>query len=76
MTGSVKIPRDGAVIAIRGAYSSEDMARMQGAIDAVCGELGILRGPQRDAVARRIIAAYETGRRLPLNLVDAGLGPL
>lgn len=73
MTGSVKRPRQVAAIELRGAYSSEDMARMQGAIDAVCGELGIVHGPQREAVARRVIAAYETGRRLPLNLVHAGL---
>jgi len=72
MTGNAIIPRDGG-IRLTGAYSSDDMARMQGAIDAVCGELGIPRGPARDAVARRVIAAYETGSRHPLNLVDAGL---
>lgn len=74
MTGSVKTQRDEVVIALRGAYSSDDMAQMQGAIDAVCGELGISRGSQRDIVARRVIAAYESGSRLPLNLVHAGLG--
>lgn len=74
--GNVRHPREDAVISLRGAYSSDDMACMQGAIDAVCGELGIARGPQRDAVARRVIAAYDTGKRLPLNLVDAGLGGL
>jgi len=74
VTGSVKIPRDEVVIALRGAYSSDDMTRMQGAIDAVCGELGIPGGARRDAVARRVIAAYESGSRLPLNLVHAGLG--
>lgn len=72
--GSVKTPRHDAVIALRGAYSSDDMAQMQGAIDAVCGELGIPSGAGRDVVARRVIAAYESGSRLPLNLVHAGLG--
>ena len=74
MTGRARVPHFGATGASGGTYSSDDMARMQGAIDAVCGELGIATGPQRDAVARRVMAAYETGRRQPLNLVDAGLG--
>lgn len=74
MTGSVKTRGHDAVIALRGTYSSDDMAQMQGAIDAVCGELGIPRGVEREIVARRVIAAYENGSRLPLNLVHAGLG--
>jgi len=74
MTGSVSIPREGVIRLADGAYSSDDLAQMEGAIDAVCGELGIPRGPGREAVARRVLAAYQTGRRQPLNLVDAGLG--
>lgn len=72
MTNSFELQHE-AIIALRGAYSSDDMAQMQGAIDAVCGELGIPRGARRDAIARRVIAAYESGSRLPLNLVHAGL---
>ena len=74
MTGRAKVPHSGTISASGGTYSSDDMAQMQGAIDAVCGELGIAMGPERDAVARRVMAAYQTGRRQPLNLVDAGLG--
>lgn len=74
MTGRVKTRRSDLAIVLRGAYSSDDMAQMQGAIDAVCGELGLFRDVQRQAVARRVIAAYESGPRLPLNLVHAGLG--
>lgn len=73
MTGSARVSHFGAVGISGGSYSSDDMAQMQGAIDAVCSELNIAKGPQRDAVARRVMAAYETGRRQPLNLVDAGL---
>lgn len=76
MAGRAEVLRAGAVARSGGAYTSDDMARMQGAIDAVCGELGIPKGPEREAVARRVLAAYETGRRQPLNLVDAGLGAL
>jgi hypothetical protein len=74
MTGRAGIPRRSAAVVSVGAYSSDDMARMQGVIDAVCSELGIPKGPEREAVARRVLAAYQTGRRQPLNLVDAGLG--
>jgi hypothetical protein len=77
MTGRTDILRRSAPIAHGGAYTSDDMERMQGVIDAVCSELGIAKGrPEREAVARRVLAAYETGRRQPLNLVDAGLGAL
>jgi hypothetical protein len=74
MMGRAKVPHSAAISASGGSYTSDDMAQMQGAIDAVCGELGFGKGPQREAVARRVMAAYETGRRQPLNLVDAGLG--
>lgn len=74
MTGNARLPRERVIRLADGAYSSDDLARMEGAIDAVCGELGIPRGPGREAVARRVLAAYQTGRRHPLNLVDAGLG--
>jgi hypothetical protein len=74
MTGIARIPRESGIILPSGAYTSDDLARMQGVIDAVCVELGIPRGPAREIVARRVIAAYDTGRRHPLNLVDAGLG--
>ena len=74
MTGIARIPLESGIVLPNGAYTSDDLARMQGAIDAVCFELGIPKGPARETVARRVIAAYETGRRHPLNLVDAGLG--
>lgn len=74
MTVMAKRPRRSSAAASGGAYTPDDLERMQGAIDAVCGELGIRQGPEREAVARRVFAAYETGRRQPLNLVDAGLG--
>lgn len=50
-------------------------AEMKQAIDAVCDELGVTPEEQRrrEAIARNIVAAYRDGRRLPLNLVDAGL---
>lgn len=74
MMGNASIPRESGIVLPSGAYTSDDLARMQGAIDAVCVELGIPKGPARETVARRVIAAYQTGRRQPLNLVDAGLG--
>lgn len=68
--------RDGVTINLTGGpFNSDDLRMMQGAIDAVCVELGITdTSNARDAVARRVVAAYETGRRQPLNLVHAGLG--
>ena len=76
MTGNRTGMRAGNVRNLRSTYNSQDMARMREAIDAVCGELGITDGStaEREAVARRIMAAYDTGRRQPLNLVNAGLG--
>lgn len=77
-TGNRSDGRSGQVHLLRGGYNSRDMAIMRDAIDAVCGELGIARGSTaaREAVAKRVIAAYDTGRRQPLNLVHAGLGEL
>lgn len=68
----------GEVLFLRSSYNPQDMARMREVVDAVCGELGIARGStaRREAVARRVMAAYDTGRRQPLNLVQAGLGEL
>jgi len=61
--------------AASGVYNCDDMAMMRGAVDAVCTELGIAISDEgrRDGVARRIVAAYEVGRRAPLYLVHAGL---
>ena len=61
-----------------GFVDADDRAEMQRTIDAVCEELGILpeEGVRRRLIARRIVDAYRQGHRLPLNLVDAGLGTL
>ena len=52
------------------------IADVSRALEAVCNELGIARfeKKRREAVAKRIEAAWRTGRREPLYLVDAGLG--
>lgn len=44
-------------------------------IDAVCVELGVTgrEVARRRAVTDRVMAAYRAGRRLPLNMVSAGL---
>ena len=51
-------------------------AEMKQAIDAVCAELGVTAAERRrrEAITRNVVAAYRHGHRLPLNLVDAGLG--
>lgn len=76
MTGNRTGTIAGNVQSLRNSYNSQDMDRMREAIDAVCGELGIMRGStaEREAVARRVMVAYATGPRYPLNLVNAGLG--
>ena len=58
-----------------GVFDSRQRAEMQQVIEAVCGELGVSPNERRRrlAIARRVIASYRDGRRLPLNLVDAGL---
>jgi len=78
MTGQRTGGQAGQVHFLRSSYNRQDMAAMREAIDAVCGELGIARGSTeaREEVARRVMAAYATGRRHPLNLVHAGLGGL
>jgi hypothetical protein len=55
---------------------STSIREINGALDAVCNELGIARfeTKRRDAVAKRIEAVWRKGRTQPLDLVDAGLG--
>ena len=76
MTGHEAGGSAGDVRLFRSSYNRQDMAAMRDAIDAVCGELGIARGAidAREAVAKRVMAAYDVGRKHPLNLVHAGLG--
>ncbi len=76
MTGKAAGEGAGEVLLFRSSYDRSDMSAMREAIDAVCGELGIARSSTaaREEVARRVMAAYATGRRHPLNLVHAGLG--
>jgi hypothetical protein len=78
MTGDRSGGRSSEIHFLRGGYNPQDMAVMRDAIEAVCGELGIARGStaRREAVAKRVMAAYENGPRQPLNLVHAGLGAL
>lgn len=54
---------------------SSSVRDINGALEAVCDELGIGRfeTKRRNAVAQRIEAAWLTGRTQPLDLVDAGL---
>jgi len=58
-----------------GIYDAEDLALMQGAIEAVCTELGIQSTDhaRREAVAGRVMRTWRNGARMPLNLVHAGL---
>ena len=55
---------------------SSEASDVINALDAVCNELGIARfeRARREAVAKRIEAAWKNGRTQPLYLVDAGLG--
>ncbi len=78
LTGNGSGGRSNEVLLLRGGYNPQDMAVMRDAIEAVCGELGIARGStaRREAVAKRVMAAYDKGPRQPLNLVHAGLGAL
>lgn len=50
-------------------------AEIERAIEAVCWELGFdaLRDERRARVASGITSTWRDGRRLPLNLVNAGL---
>ncbi len=56
-------------------FDNDEIASMQGAIDAVCAELGVRPGDRarREAIATRVIRSFAGGRRQPLNLVNAGL---
>ncbi|MCR4268527.1 hypothetical protein [Nitratireductor sp. ZSWI3] len=58
-----------------GIYDAEDMAAMESAIEAVCSELGIGRSDRktRERVAGHVMRSWADGRRMPLNLVQAGL---
>lgn len=56
-------------------FAPSEIASMESVVDAVCLELGVTLSEKarRKAVAQRVIAAYERGNRLPLNMVSAGL---
>lgn len=60
---------------IKRVFAPHELASMQSVIDAVCSELGVTERERarRHAVAERVMAAYRTGFRLPLNMVHAGL---
>jgi hypothetical protein len=49
-------------------------AEIEGAIDAVCCELGFdhRSDERRRRVAHGVVSTWRSGRRLPLNLVSAG----
>jgi hypothetical protein len=52
-----------------------ERAEIEPAIEAVCAEVGLGSGPdeRRARIAYRIAFTWRNGRRLPLNLVSAGL---
>lgn len=56
-------------------FTPHELADMQSVIDAVSLELGLSEADtlRREALAERVMAAYRGGRRLPLNMVNAGL---
>jgi hypothetical protein len=56
-------------------FTPHELADMQSVIDAVSLELGLNEADthRREALAERVMAAYRGGRRLPLNMVNAGL---
>jgi hypothetical protein len=56
-------------------FAPHEIAEMQSVIEAVCLELGVTtrERKRRQGVADRVVAAYRGGRRLPLNMVHAGL---
>ncbi len=58
-----------------GIYDAEEMTAMRNAIDAVCSELGVRRTDRktRERVAGHVMRSWADGRRMPLNLVQAGL---
>ncbi|WP_367718446.1 hypothetical protein AB2N04_08940 [Nitratireductor sp. GISD-1A_MAKvit] len=58
-----------------GIFDADEMTAMENAIEAVCSELGIKRSDStsRERVAGHVMRSWTSGRRLPLNLVQAGL---
>lgn len=58
-----------------GIFETHELAIMQGAIEAVCAELGIkpTDRARREAVAGKVMLSWSAGGRMPLNLVAAGL---
>jgi hypothetical protein len=52
-----------------------ERAEIELAIEAVCAEVGLGASPdeRRARIAFRIASTWRNGRRLPLNLVSAGL---
>ncbi|WP_295814743.1 hypothetical protein [uncultured Nitratireductor sp.] len=58
-----------------GIYDADEMAAMENAIEAVCSELGIKRNDKksRERIAGHVMRSWASGRRMPLNLVQAGL---
>jgi len=55
--------------------SAMERAEIERAIEAVCAEVGLGSRPEerRARIAFRIASTWRNGRRLPLNLVSAGL---
>ncbi len=58
-----------------GIYEADEIMAMQQAIEAVCDELGIRHSDAktRERVAGHVMRSWANGRRMPLNLVQAGL---
>lgn len=51
-----------------------ERADIEGAIDAVCAELGVTaHDVRRERVVCGVVASWRHGRRQPLNLVSGGL---
>lgn len=67
--------KSGVVHVDAGIYEAEDIAAMEKAIEAVCSELGVGRGDRRarEHVAGNVMRSWASGRRMPLNLVQAGI---
>ena len=57
------------------ALEPSERAEIERAIEAVCAELGLVRraDARRARIASGIASTWRDGRRLPLNLVNAGL---
>ena len=63
------------VLGARSVFAPHELASMQSVIEAVCSELGVTQRERarRRAVAERVMTAYRTGARMPLDMVHAGL---